>query len=62
MYWYDSMGTLKCVLYREVFFYCVLYSECPLSEVLLCIIYLAHKAHYEVANSMLYQQNLILYK
>ena len=28
-------GTLKCVLYREVFSYCVLYSESPLSEVLL---------------------------
>ena len=24
---------LKCVLYREVFFYCVLYSECPLLKV-----------------------------
>ena len=28
-----NFGTLKCVLYREFFFYCVLYSECPLSEV-----------------------------
>ena len=28
-------GTSKCVLYREVFPYCVLYSECPVTEVLL---------------------------
>ena len=28
-----NFGTLKCVLYREVFFYCVVYSECPLWEV-----------------------------
>ena len=24
-----TFGTLKCVLYREVFLFCVLYLECP---------------------------------
>ena len=40
IYWYNrkvDFGTLKCVLYRKVFFYCVLRSECPLSEVPLYI-------------------------
>ena len=27
----------KCIPYREVFFYCVLYSECPSLEVFLCV-------------------------
>ena len=35
-----NFGTLKCVFYREVFFYCVHYLECPLSDhTVYCILY-----------------------
>ena len=39
MYFQDMkffmFGTIEPVLYMEVFFYCVLYMECPLREVLM---------------------------